>query len=167
MPDLPFATDTTISRLAREVAREIRPIAEIRESFQLSTEGWDEIIQTEAFKQRLTEELAIWNASDPKSIAERIGSKAATMVEECLAEVYALIHDRTQPMAAKIEALKWASRISGIENNSSVRPGEGDDPRVRITINIGTDKIQFDKERALPPKVIEGDLVELTPEVAR
>jgi len=164
MPDLPV-TDAIISRIAREIARNLYPPATIRENYKLSQEEFDEILSTPFFKTRLEEECDIWNASDATSITKRIAAKAATLVEECLIEVYSLVHDKTQPMAAKIEALKWASRMAGIEQNPNVKAGGELDNRVKITINIGNDRVSFDKERALPPKVIEGDVIELTENV--
>src|SRR5262245_33393901 len=104
--------DATISRIARECARDIYPPKEIRERYKLTPDEFDRVVESQFFKVRLAEEVDLWNASDAKSIATRIGVKSATMVEECLVEVYSLIHDKTQPMAPKIAALQWASRLA-------------------------------------------------------
>lgn len=167
MAEVPYLSDTLISRIAREVARNIYPVSQIRETNHLSIEDWDDIVATPIFQQRLKEEIAIWNAPDPMSATKRIGAKALTLVEECMPEVFRLIHDPIQPMAAKIDALKWAARMGGVEGNPNVKPGDGDDNRIKITINIGTDKLEFDKERALPPKVIDSTVVDLSPETVR
>jgi hypothetical protein len=158
-------TDLLISKLAREVARNIVPLDRIRDNYMLTQEQFDTVVSTKFFQTRLTEELDIWNASDAMSVSKRIGAKAATMIEESLSEVYALIHDKTMPMTAKVEALKWVSRMAGIGENPAVK-GNADDAKVRITINIGDKKIEFDKER-LPATVIEGEAVDLTPDSVR
>lgn len=169
MPDennlLPL-DDVVISRVAREIARDIYPPKEIRVRYKLTEEEFDRVVTSSFFQIRLKEELDLWNASDAKSIATRIGTKAATMVEECLVEVYALVHDRTQPMAAKISALQWASRLAGIGENPSVRGGADAGDRVRFNIIINNQKISFDQSVDAPP-MIEGSatLVDKDPNV--
>jgi len=153
--------DVMISRLAREIARDILPLDEILKTYKLSTGDFDQIAEMPYFQQRLNEETALWSASDPVSIAKRIEAKAATMIEDCLVEVYRLIHDPEQPMNAKIEGLKWAARMAGLGENAQ-KTGEAGG--VKITINVGGKALEFDKERALPQRVT--DVVDLTPERA-
>jgi len=145
------------SRLAREVARDLIPLDMILERYKLDEEDYQRILRSPIFAQRFQEELEIWNASNPQAIATRIGAKAATMIEESLEEVYALIHDKNQPMPAKIEALKWASRMAGIgerEAMGAVVPGSN----VRFNIFIGDKKVSFEKD--IPnEKTIEGSAV--------
>jgi hypothetical protein len=159
MIDLALFNDAVISRLAREVARNLFPVQQIRESFRLTIEEFDHIVETPMFKQRLEEEIAVWSSSEPANIIKRIGAKAATLIEESFAEVFYLIHDRSQPMAAKIEALKWAARMAGADANPNVKD-DGRDSQVKITINIGDKRIDLEKD--LPPRTIEGDVVDLT-----
>jgi hypothetical protein len=155
--NLPLALDdAVISRVAREIARDIYPPTEIRQKYKLDEQQFDRILTSAFFQIRLKEELDLWNASDPKSIATRIGVKSATMVEECLLEVYALIHDKTQPMAPKIAALQWASRLAGVGENPSVRGAEvGPGDRIRFNIVINNQRVSFDQSAEGPP-IIEG-----------
>src|SRR5215467_15903401 len=108
--------DAQISMLAREVARDIRPLDQILKLFNLSAQDFEYLIEVPFFQTRLREETLLWNATDAPSIAERIKAKAGTLVEDCLLEVYALIHDPNQPMSAKVEALKWAARMAGVSD---------------------------------------------------
>lgn len=163
---LPVLNETMIFRLAREVARNITPLADILKNYRLTQEQFDRVLDSPIFENRLREEVSIWNASDPMSAQGRIGVKALTMIEESMAEVYALIHDKEQPMSSKIEALKWASRMAGIGENASVK-GADEDSRIKITINIGDQKVQFDKERVLPGRVTDAEVVTLTQEQGR
>jgi hypothetical protein len=140
------------------------PVTRIREAYKLTQEEFDEIVETPFFQRRLIEELDLWNSSDAGNIVKRIGAKSATMVEESLPEIFALIHDKVQPMQAKIDALKTVSRWAGIGNENPNVRGSPDDTGVKITINIGDQKLSFEKERALQATVIEGDVVELTPD---
>ena len=155
-------TDAEISRLAREIARDIKPMDEILKQFGLSAEQFDAVADSGFFQTRLNEETQLWNASDPYSVAKRIETKAATMIEDCLLEVYALIHDRAQPMAAKIEALKWAARMAGL--GETAKGGADTGAGVKITINLGREKLEFDKEKRLHEGVT--DVVDLTPSTA-
>jgi hypothetical protein len=144
MADAPVLHDAMISRLAREVARQITPIPNIIKTFGLDQETFDKLVDTTIFQTRLTEEAAIWNATDALSISKRISAKAATL----------------------IEMLKWASRLAGLTDNPNIKGGgPGEDARVKITINIGGNKLEFDKEK-LPERVIQGDVVNLTPTTA-
>jgi len=156
-------TDPAISKLAREIARNMRPLPDILSSFRLNAESFDRITEMGFFQQRLAEETLLWTASDANTIANRIKTKSATIVEDCLLEVYNLIHDKNQPMQAKVEALKWAARIAGLGENAQ-QSGDGSG-QIKITINIGNKQLDFEKEQ-LPPRVIDADVVDLTPEKA-
>jgi hypothetical protein len=153
--------DAAISRLAREIARDILPLDEILKTYRLTAEDYDQVVDSKFFQVRLAEEIQLWNASDPLSIAKRIETKAATLVEDCLLEAYALVHDREQPMAAKVEMLKWAARMAGMGETG--RQGASDGGGVKITINVGTSKLEFDKENTVLPRAVT-DVIDLTPD---
>jgi hypothetical protein len=142
-----------VSRLAREIARDLIPIEEICERYKLSEDEYQRLIKHPMFARRFQEELDIWNASTPHAIGGRISAKTATMIEESLPEIYALIHDRNVPMAPKIEALKWASRVAGVGERENTQQTLGE--RVRFNIFIGDQKVSFDKE-ITDAKTIEG-----------
>jgi len=153
-------TDPMISRLAREIARDIKPIDEILKEYKLTAEQFDVLADNGFFQTRLSEETQLWNASDSVAIGKRIETKTATMVEDCLLEVYRLIHDQNQPMQAKVDMLKWVARLAGM---GEARTAASDGGGVKITINVGSKSLEFDKERALPGRTIDGTVVDLTP----
>jgi hypothetical protein len=163
-PVTPPLDDAATSRLARELARDIKPLKEILQQFHLSEDQFDKVVESSFFQIRLAEETQLWNASDPLTIRGRIETKAATMVEDMLLEAYTLFHDRNQPMAAKVEMLKWAARVAGLGDAAGVR-GSNSDNQVKITINIAGKELAFDKEK-LPERVIDADVVQLTPSTA-
>src|SRR5215471_5528196 len=113
-PQPPVNIELLASRLAREIARDLVPVETILDRFKISDDDYQRVLRSPIFQQRFREELDVWGASTPRAITERISAKAATMIEESLIEVYALIHDKDQPMSAKIEALKWASKLAGV-----------------------------------------------------
>jgi hypothetical protein len=160
MPDLTVAgklTDTLISQLARELARNLYPNSNIREQFKLTIEEFDEVLDTPFFQARLAEEVTMWN--DPANAEVRIKAKSATMIEEMMPEFYALVHDRTQPMAAKVQALREFVRMAGIENNPNINGGTEGDRKVKITINIDGKALTYEKEQA---KVVDAEVVRLS-----
>lgn len=151
----PVNTELLASRLAREIARDLVPLDTILERYKIDEEEYQRILRHPMFQQRLQEELDVWGASTPRAITERISAKAATMIEESLIEVYALVHDKAQPMAPKIEALKWASKLAGVgeRETKDLMPGE----RIRFNIFIGDKKVSIEKEAET--KTIEGTAV--------
>jgi ribosomal protein L7/L12 len=153
--ETPVNVELLASRLAREVARDLVPIDQICERYKIDEDTYNRILRHPLFQQRLQEEVDIWNASTPRAITERISAKAATMIEESLIEVYELVHDKNQPMSAKIEALKWASKLAGVGEREAkdLLPGE----RVRFNIYIGDKKVSLEKE--VVPTTIEGSAV--------
>jgi hypothetical protein len=148
--------ETMASQLAREIARNLVPIGEIQERYRIDEDNYQRIVGSGFFKQRLEEELELWNASTPKAIGERISAKTATMIEESIPEVFDLIHDKKQPMAAKIDALKWASNVAGLIKRDT--GGQSTGERVRFNIYIGEKQINIDKPLIEPP-TIEGTQV--------
>jgi hypothetical protein len=169
MADLPPAgtykppdNEVLVSRIAREIARDLSPVDMIRDKFHLTEDEYNRVLTSPIFKQRLEEELAVWNASDALSIADRIKLKAGTMIEESLLEVYELIHDKSQPMVAKIRALEWASRMAGVgetERLGALPPGAtGGGSGINFNIFIGGEKQSF-SQPATQPRIIEGEVV--------
>ena len=136
-------TDTTISQIAREVARDIIPIDAVLRKFKLDTQTYDKIFDLPYFQRRLEEELAVWNGSDSHTIRARIAAKAASVIEESLLEVFDLIHDKSQPLSGKVEALKFAARLASM-GEGAVDPSAVDG-KVIINIAFGGDKVTFEK----------------------
>ena len=151
----PVNYELLVSRMAREIARDLVPIDQICERYKLGEDDYQRLVKHPMFARRFQEELDIWNASTPRAITERIGAKAATMIEESLPEIYALIHDRNVPMAGKVEALKWAGRMAGIGEQTASQQTLGE--RVKFNIYIGDQKVSFEKD--VEAKTIEGTAV--------
>lgn len=143
----PTVGEVTISQLAREIAREIVPTDVVLKKFQLDTQTYEKIFDLPFFQRRLEEELAVWNGSDSSSIRTRIAAKAATVIEESLVEVFDLIHDRSQPLSGKVEALKFAARLASM-GDGAVNASDTDG-KVVINISFGGEKITFEKEKVI------------------
>ena len=148
-----------ISQLAREIAREIMPTDAVLKRFRLDTQTAERVFDLPFFQRRLEEELAIWNGSDSGSIRTRIAAKAASVIEESLVEVFDLIHDKSQPLSGKVEALKFAARLANMEQGATL-PGGDPDAHVVINISFGKETVRFEKD--LTPPVIEGQAIDVT-----
>jgi hypothetical protein len=140
--------DVIVSQLAREIARDIVPFDAVLKKFRLDTATYERIFDLPFFQRRLEEELAVWNGSDSGSIRTRIAAKAATVIEESLMEVFDLVHDKSQPLSGKVEALKFAARLASMGDGAA--PSDGDN-RVIINIRFGSESITFEKQRAEMP----------------
>lgn len=149
--------ETMASKLAREIARNLIPIGEIRTRYDITESEYQKLIGSRVFSVRLAEEQEIWGASTPKAINERISAKAGVMVEEALPQVFEMIHDPQQSMAAKIQALQWASSLAGFSKREGPVKDLGD--KVRFNIYIGDQKVIFDKTLDADAKLIEGAVV--------
>jgi hypothetical protein len=142
-------TDITVSKLARDIARDLIDIKDILRIHQITLAQYEQIIESKLFQVRLDEEVASW-ASDAKT---RIRAKATTILEEGLVEMFDLVHSPAQPMSAKIEGLKFLAKLSAME------PGQNQvdaSEKVIFNITIGAKELHFEQQRE-DPKVIEGE----------
>ena len=153
-----LVTEVTISRLAREIARDLRPLEQILEQMRVSSDDWERIQSNEFFKTRLVEEAQIWAGSTKQTLRDRISVKAATMVEELLFDTVAMVQDAELPGAARVAALQFLGRLGQLGDNASVTKDDGSG-RVQINILLGDRKVTFDKDQAEPP------MIDATPEV--
>jgi hypothetical protein len=142
-----------ISQLAREIAREIIPFDAVLKKFKLDSQTYERVFDMPFFQRRLEEELAVWNGSDSGSIRARVAAKAATVIEESLMEVYDLIHDKSQPLSGKVEALKFAARLASMGEGATADTSE----KIIFNISIGGAQLKFETQRS---PVIEGEVTE-------
>lgn len=149
--DVVTVDDVLISQLARETARDLLPADAVLKRFKLDTHTYERILDLPFFQRRLEEELAVWNGSDSGSIRMRIAAKAATVIEESLLEVFDLIHDKSQPLSGKVEALKFAARLASMGDGTNVDTSE----KIIFNISIGSKELRFETQR--DPKLIEGE----------
>jgi hypothetical protein len=150
-------TEITISRLARDIARDIVPVTDILKTHHLSVQQYEGILNTKIFQTRLEEEVSSW-ASNGR---ERIAAKAMAIVEEGLLELFDLIHDRAQPMTAKIEALKFTAKLAAMENGATELDP---DDKIVFNITINGQRKTFEDRAADPAeaaKVIDGEVTQL------
>lgn len=153
-------TEVDISRLAREIARGLRPLELLLEQSGIESEQWERIKENDIFTTRLAEEAAVWSATTKQNLRERIATKAAVAVEELLKEAITMVQDPKMGGEARIKALQFIAKMGQLGEGPLTR----DDGSGRVTINIllGNKKLSFDKENQA--KLIEHE--PLTPGVS-
>lgn len=154
-------TELDISRLAREIARNLKPLDLVLEAHGIESEQWERIKDSDIFNTRLVEEAAVWSASTKDNLRHRIATKAAVAVEELLLDAISMVQDPRIGGEARIKALHFLAKMGQLDVNQATK----DDGSGRVTINIlmGNRKLSFDKETS-QPAIIEHDPV--TPEVS-
>lgn len=136
--------EVDLSRLAREIARDLKPLEMILKDLQITSEQFERIQSNPIFTTRLGEEAAVWGASTRANVRERVSIKAATMIEELLIEAVGIVQDPEIPGAARIQALQFLAKMGELGEKADVRDdGSG---RVTININLGAEKLRFDKD---------------------
>lgn len=151
-------TEIDISRLAREIARDLRPLELTLEQMRITSEQWDRIQNNPIFHTRMIEEAQLWSASTKQNVRERVALKASFMVEELLLDAVGMVQDVGLPGAARVQALQFIAKMGHLgEGPLSKDDGSG---RVQINILIGDQKLRFDKETSSDrAKEIEGEVV--------
>jgi hypothetical protein len=146
-----LANDTTLVKLAREIAWQIQPLEKILESSKLTVSEWEIIKEHPRFQRYLEAEMVSWNSA--ANTHERVKVKAAALVEEWLPELYSRMNDQSESLNAKIEAGKLATRIAGMGLDRANLTGETGE-KFSVTINLGADQhIKFEKD--ITPRIID------------
>ena len=149
-------TELDLSRLAREIARQLKPLETILEQNGIQSDQFNRIKENPIFLTRMGEEAALWSASTAKSIRERISIKAAIAVEELLQEAVDIVQDKKLGGAARIQGLQFIAKMGQLgEGNMTKDDASG---KVQINIILGDRKVTFEQEHE--PKTLD-----VTPEV--
>lgn len=140
--------------LARELAYDMKSLPDILKELSISTEEYDVIRKSAVFNNILAQEIANWGSA--LNTQERVKLKTQSMIELSLEEFYARMHDKDEPLSAKVALLQTLTKIAGMDaNKQEVTAGE----RFQVTINLGADqKLVIDKP-APTHKVIDGEVL--------
>lgn len=151
-------SDVGISRLAREISRNLKPLALLLEEMHVDNDQWERIQNSEIFKTRLIEEAQTWASSTSRGMRDRIATKAAVMVEELLLDAVGIVKNGDIPGAARVASLQFLAKMGQLGEAAAVKDdGSG---RVQINILIGGQKMSFDKDAPTQ------DIIDVTPGVA-
>lgn len=144
--------DLTFVKLARELAMGIAPLETILSSNHVTLDVWETIQTHPRFLQYLETEMSNWESA--LNVNERVKLKSAAMMEEWLPEAYARMTDPAENLNAKTELAKLVTKLAGMGlTNANVDGGGGE--KISININLGNDKITFEKD--ITRQIIEAD----------
>ena len=143
-PETTFAVD--FAALAREIACDIFPLADILKLHQLDDDTWNRISQHPRFVAMVKQMTAEWNAAS--NTRERVSMKAATGLESML-EVYIRdINDPSIPLNQRVEAGKFLAKLGELDTQAGDTSG-----RFTIVMNIG------EQVRRADMKIIEASAI--------
>jgi hypothetical protein len=145
----PVSDDVILVQLAREVAMEISELETILKRYEITSDEWTTISQSNRFHSLLQSSIAEWHSAT--NTAQRIQIKSASMMELWLEEAYRILNDKTENLPAKVELAKLVSSFAGIGRHAANASDQGSG--ITITINLGADKF----EKTVTSKVIEHD----------
>src|ERR1044072_2085822 len=125
-------TEGDIFRLAREIARNLKPLELVLEQKAIDSGQWGGIKTTPLFHVRLAEEAAVWPATTKDTLRNRIATKAAVAVEELLVQAIGMVADHRLGGEARVKALQFLAKIGQLDGQNMTK----DDGSGRVTINI-------------------------------
>lgn len=153
----PGISDAKLSYIARELAMDIIDLPNILKVANVTHQEFERISKLPRFQRLLESETQAWAGA--LNTHERVRIKAAYSVEDWLLSAHQDMTNDREPLAARAQVAKLVSSLAGMglaQANVEGSPGE----RVTVNINLGTNKLTFEKE--ITPKVIEGEVVEDT-----
>lgn len=126
-------TEAKLVSLAREIAIGILPLPTILDGLKLSLADLETVSRYPRFQQLVESMAAEWGST--LNTPERVKVKSQALIEDTLPELYTLIHEKKESMAAKVEALKLLRVLGGMGERD---PGSGIAPeRFHLEIHIG------------------------------
>lgn len=117
--------------LAREIAMDILPLADILRLHQLDDEQWMQVQANPSFQRQVSSLVQEWNSAT--NVKERTRTKAATGLESVLEVLVSDITDPLIPLGQRVEAAKLLARLGELDGAREQALGE----RFSISINIG------------------------------
>lgn len=132
-----------VAALVRDLAANLYELPFILKTHGLTQAQYDALSGTEAFQSALRVMTVEWNTIG--NTQKRLAIEAAIALEDALPTVAARLSKATEPLAGVVELAKLLAKMAGIgEGAQSQAPTE----RFKITINLGADVQQFEKQRS-------------------
>ncbi len=132
------------SRLAIELAVQIRPVAELLVHYNLTRSQLVSKLRESMFRDMVKQAKTLWHSD--LSIKERIRLKSQVLVEDSLLSIFQIVHNDNNAIPAKLDAFKQLSRVAEVD---APERGKGDTgSRFTVQINLGD---------TVPPVIIDGD----------
>jgi hypothetical protein len=137
------ALSDTDSRLAVEVAVQIRPITEVLLAYSLTRSDLVLKLKDPMFRDMVKQAKSVWGSD--LSIKERIRLKSQVLIEDSLLAIFSIIHNHENAIPAKLDAFKQLARVAEVDSPDRSSGSEGS--RFTVSINLGD---------SIAPVIIEG-----------
>lgn len=138
------AVSDTDSRLAIEIAVQLRPINEILVAYSTTRSELAAKLKDPMFRDMVKQAKSIW--SSDLSIKERIRLKSQILVEDSLLSIFSIIHGPDNAIPAKLDAFKQLARVAEVDSPERAKGDIG--TRFTVQINLGD---------TTKPVIIEGE----------
>lgn len=126
--------DTTMLRVARDIAMDIYPLPTILVNAGISVQDFNTWKEHPRFLEYLRSETEAWKSAT--NTVERTKLKAAVIMEEFMIEANARLHDKTIALNHRVELGKLVAKIAGMGEPKLLNAGAGT-PTFQLKINIG------------------------------
>lgn len=161
-PPVPLQmSDSDLSRIANEIARDIYPLDDVLRQFKIDAYFFREnILPHPRFRALYSEAYTAWHSANNSN--ERSVLKAGVLFEQWLEEANRLFHEQSQPLSSKVDMMKIVARVAGLDKDK-VQQGVAPGDRVVVNINLSAagrqEPIVIDKtaasvtyDQVLPPQ---------------
>lgn len=134
---LPDLTWPDLSKLAREIAMNLKETHVVLKDFKLTQVQYDFLEQNnDYYREALHTACREWHS--PRSTTERLQVEAAAILEDSLIDLGARMRNKGEGLPGVIEAAKFFAKVAGAgePKNAGLPAGE----RFSINIDLGGDK---------------------------
>jgi len=132
------------SRLAVEIAVQLRPVPEILKQYDISRKDLVRKLKDPMFRDMVRQAKSLWNSD--LSVKERIRLKSQILVEDSILEIFSMVHNRDNAIPARLDAFKQLARVAEVDSPDRSNADTGS--RFTVSINLG---------EKMSPVIIEGD----------
>lgn len=142
MPDL---KPSDLARLAQEVVLDMRELADILKTFNLTPDQYARIRTLPFFAGALASAQIEWDSA--KNVYERLKLEAAIGLEDALPKIQARMTKNDEALPGVVEAAKLFAKMAGVgeKDHAPSAPGE----KFTISINLGDGHdLKFEREVA-------------------
>lgn len=113
-----------------ELVANLRPRKEVLARYHLTENDIVAKARNPEWQARFREVSSIWNSD--KNFKERIGAKAAFLLEDSLVHVFKIITSQGSTAQAKLAAVEQLTKISGVASASKEQGAVGGGTRISI-----------------------------------
>ena len=121
------------SRLAVELATQIREVADILSIYNLTRKELATKLRDPMFRDMVKQAKQLW--SSDLNIKERIRLKSQVLVEDSLMSVFGIVHGPDNAIPAKLDAFKQLARVAEVDQPDRKTGDTGS--RFTVSINLG------------------------------